>query len=95
MLESVKVGYAVYRVRQTKLDGGTDGECDHDLHEIRLDESLKGENVNSTLIHEIFHAIWNIFGLPPRPGEERAVTVLSNGWLTVLRDNPKLMELLR
>ena len=43
-----------------------------------------------TLIHELFHAIWDTRGCPSAMKEEEAVTRLSSGWTTIIRDNPHL-----
>jgi len=47
-----------------------------------------------TLVHEIFHAIWDVFHLEEDDTEERIVATLATGWLGVLRDNPELVSCL-
>jgi hypothetical protein len=48
-----------------------------------------------TVLHEINHAIYRIFGLREGDDEERIVGVMATGITQVLRDNPKLVAWLR
>jgi len=43
-----------------------------------------------TLIHELFHAIWDTRGCPKEMQEEECVGRLASGWATIMRDNPEL-----
>lgn len=43
-----------------------------------------------TVMHEIGHAIYWVFGIFDDDKEERVVSTFSTGWLTVHRDNPWL-----
>ena len=44
-----------------------------------------------TLIHEIKHAIWDMWCINSKDGEERIVRTEALGWACVYRDNPVLM----
>ena len=61
-------------------------------HSIDLEADMPSrvEAVNIVL-HELGHAIWNIYSLPRRPKEERVVSVMGVAWAQVFRDNPKLL----
>lgn len=49
-----------------------------------------------TMLHEIEHAIWDVFGIHAKDGEERIVRKSAMGWAGVFRDNPTLIaELLK
>lgn len=61
---------------------------------IGLTTSQDDQELANTILHEIFHAVWHIYGLPHSEQEEQVVTTLSNGFSGVLRDNPKLFEVL-
>lgn len=71
---------------------GCFGIYTHGKQEIKIDFSVSNERVIDTLIHEINHAIWNIFGLDDEEDEEKSVNTLSLGLMQVFRDNPKLYK---
>ena len=45
-----------------------------------------------TLLHEIFHAVYLLYGLEEEDKEERIVTLMGIGFTQVLRDNPKVLK---
>lgn len=48
-----------------------------------------------TMLHELGHAIYWIFGIEDADKEERIVNLASTGWLCVYRDNPWLLDWLK
>lgn len=60
------------------------------LLELSLDHPSKTAAVD-TLLHEMTHAIWSIYGIEKTDTEERIVTVMGAAWTQVWRDNPKLL----
>lgn len=48
-----------------------------------------------TLLHEVIHAIWHIYGVRSRDSEERIVSAHSTAWTQIYRDNPWLCDLIR
>jgi hypothetical protein len=57
------------------------------------------QQLENTLIHEIFHAIWEIFGVHDVSGyasdesaEETFVSRLTSGWQSFMVDNPQLFN---
>lgn len=48
-----------------------------------------------TLIHELLHAIYSVFGVKPKDPEERVISQMSIGMASVIRDNPKVIEWLK
>lgn len=68
---------------------------------VRLDEQTievypfwGRERVIETLIHEVTHAIFHVWGIKDEDDQERITTSLAFGWATVIKDNPKLMKFL-
>jgi len=45
-----------------------------------------------TVIHELLHGIWKFQHLPKKSEEERTVSVIATGLITIFRDNPKLLK---
>jgi hypothetical protein len=45
-----------------------------------------------TLVHEILHVIWDVYGVKKGDGEERTVTALAIGISASIRDNPKFWQ---
>jgi hypothetical protein len=43
-----------------------------------------------TLLHEVSHAIYWVYGIKSEDDEERTVSTLSTGWVQVYKDNPWL-----
>ena len=48
--------------------------------------------VLTTLLHEINHAIFNLYHIVNEDEEEDIVTVLGVAWAQVYRDNPELIK---
>lgn len=94
MMKSVRVG--PFDVRIEHLTG-----MDHDNRLgdysttdllIRLREKYCSEQQRAeTLLHEIIHAVWDVYGIKAKEGEERAVGLLSIALSAVIRDNPELI----
>ena len=90
----VKVGHAVYRVRERPNAEVVNGDgllcwgtCDYDAKEIDLAEDHKDKR--ETALHEVIHAIDYNGGYTL---EEREVHMLAIGILGVLRDNKGFRE---
>lgn len=69
------------------------GEYSFDTQVIRLNPLAisSSRRLADTLIHEIGHAIFDIYGLAEADGEERTVRTLSTAWIQVYGDNPWLL----
>ena len=89
----IKVGPVEYvvtnRVPKDALGchGGTTAE-------IALSEAAAPGVQRSTLVHELVHAVWHVYGLPDSLSEEDACDRLGVPWLSMLRDNPHLVAAL-
>jgi hypothetical protein len=56
---------------------------------------VSGPYAADTLIHEISHAIYYVYGIKSEDDEERTVSTLSTGLVQVFRDNPWLLGWLK
>jgi hypothetical protein len=97
--KQIKVGYADFKVVNLKseyADHDTkEGHCSsaHHIISVRSDDRPDSEVAN-TLLHEVLHAIWYIWGNGGGLEEESAVTTMANGLLTVFKDNEGFVEFL-
>lgn len=71
---------------------GRYGECDFSAGVIRLAPQMDLQKSAATILHEILHAIWTVWGLTDEEEvkEERVITIFANGLATVMMDNPDL-----
>ena len=95
----LKVGSNTYKViyeeHPTVNDVQVWGYCHKDKKEIVLDKQMDQERTQSTLIHEILHAIIEERKLRRYlKDEEMLVDQLANGIQSVLRDNANLRRML-
>ena len=92
----IKIGYAVYTVEPFKEGVGEAkrrlGECNHHTKIIHMRFDVPNYEILNTLIHEIYHAIFQVYVIDSEDAEERIVTTLTNGWIQVYRDNPELIK---
>jgi len=67
--------------------------------EIRINEKQCFSEQVATLIHESLHAIFYTYGMreiiDDEEKEEYIVNTISNGLMQVIKDNPKLIELIK
>jgi len=54
--------YSIFKAKGLLSANGIYGHCDRDKKVIVIDESLKGEDFNLTLLHEIRHAFQFEYG---------------------------------
>lgn len=106
--KKIKVGSKIYTVNYRKTvmglgdaSGQVYGHCNGVTGEINIALELDGETiqlseVKNTLLHETFHAIYWHQGMQESNGkdEEYIVNTMANGLMTVMNDNPQLMEYL-
>lgn len=88
--KSIKVGpfdFAIVRISQDVADRlREDGDIDG--YTIHIGKGQKGARLADTVLHEINHAIYRVWGLSDTDDEERTVTAMSTGLICVMRDNP-------
>lgn len=85
-----RVGFALIHPQEAD-DARVWGYYDHGGKRIVLDAGLHGLRAVEVVMHELTHAIWHLYGINPRWGEERTVTEIGRGWAHLLRDNPELL----
>jgi hypothetical protein len=98
--DTIRVG--PYDMRLLPMDGshadaaGVFGYFKRRDQVIAIDVShVSSAALADTLLHEITHAIWWVYGLEDKDEEERTVATLSTGWTQVYRDNPALLDWIR
>ena len=95
----VKIGAYDYRIRAFKgilADAeSAAGLCQPDTQTIYIDSRKPPQYQASVLIHELIHAIWASCNLKKTElCEEDVCTLLDNPLAALLRDNPKLLDVL-
>lgn len=72
------------------------GMCDKGTHTILIQEGMRPQKEAEVLLHEVFHAIYDVsgLGLMDNMPEEPIVNMLGYHMLQVIRDNPNLMAYL-
>ena len=58
---------------------------------IRVDTSVDRIKVVDTLMHEICHAVFWVYGIHDEDDEERTVGTISTGLIQVYKDNPDVL----
>jgi hypothetical protein len=73
------------------------GVCGPDTQDVRIDGQLGRDTERETVLHELMHGIWNLTLLDriyTEDQEEQVIWSLAPLLLTMLRDNPALVEYL-
>jgi hypothetical protein len=70
------------------------GQWDPVARVIELDQGLVGCHLMEILIHEAMHALYSWTSLDGQHGEERTVSTLAVGIVTIMGENPWLAKLL-
>ena len=96
MPKKIKVLHLTYTIEEVGDEFCFDkyGWCDSNKQAIYICESNMSERKRLVLFHEIGHAICSAMGLPDGVSEEVFVNRAGVGWITVLGDNPELVEYL-
>lgn len=92
--KKVKIGWKNYDVVKTKTrqvlaEDSRDlyGQIDYNDIVIYINNQYNGEQQKATLIHELIHGIFEMYGITDN---EEMVTTLGNGLYAMIVDNPKL-----
>ena len=59
---------------------------------IRIDVSMPPAKIVDSLIHELNHAIFWVYGIEDRDKEERLVGTLATAWTAIFRDSPEVLD---
>jgi len=62
---------------------------------IRIDVSSAPTKIVDTLIHELNHAIYWVYGMEDGDEEERIVGTMATAWTQVYRDNPDILDFIK
>ena len=90
---TVQVGYKTVRLRVTKRKTFTHhGEYTASKHLITVRHNQPKVEMLNTVLHELFHAIWDVHEIRSKDGEERVVTLLANGLTQTLRASPEFRD---
>lgn len=94
---TIRVGSLTYRIEwwDDEKDSAAHsmwGQCDINTQVIGLARSHPSPSrLLATVVHELTHAIFGLFGWPSSPPDEEQVAhVIGNGWSMLLVDNPAL-----
>jgi antirestriction protein ArdC len=98
-MKSVRIGpfdIAISEMEPSQAKGHY-GFYDGELHQIQLRAQFANpKQWAETLLHEIGHGIFDVYGINPKDGEERIVRQFAIGQSQVMRDNQALfMEMLK
>ena len=91
---SVKVGYRIYSIEVFEAMGARSQLGEHLpwAHQIKIYKDQPASEAANTLVHEIMHACYDIFGVRTGDKEERLVETVANAISTVWIDSPEVME---
>lgn len=81
----VKVAASILELVEAEMDEY--GRYDEEKEKIFVRAGLEGLQRSRTELHEILHAIWNEYDLPPDQ-EESCVKRLESGLVAFILDNP-------
>lgn len=82
------------KIEETNFDGNNlaMGRSCSIKGRILLRDDLPPTQKAGVLIHEIFHMMADLNGMPEISGNETVISVLANSTLALIRDNRKLVE---
>jgi hypothetical protein len=66
----------------------------HPIEGVKISPQARTDEQASTLIHELLHAVWDIYRLPEALTEERAITLLEGPLMSLIVDNLHLRPVL-
>ena len=93
--KKVKIGCFTYVVEAWSEDlaeaAKSFGSCSNRHHRIQVATHYSDDKVRAILLHEVLHAIWDVWSLEDEDDEERIIRTLTHGLMAVINDNPKLL----
>lgn len=89
----IRVGSVYYTIQEITTDPDADFIGRHHPHKliIEIEQRLPNDRKTQTLFHELFHAIGEEYSIKLN---EKHCDILSTAILSLLRDNPKLKEMI-
>lgn len=97
IFEHIKIGPYRFEVNERNVEWMEKNAAHGTFDTLNLQINVVTENrdkivILDTLLHEILHGIYYLFQLSKGDSEERVVSALSTGLLTVLIDNPEIIK---
>ncbi len=91
---SIKVGPFDFAVVEIAADIADRLREDGDIagYTIHIGAGQNGPRLADTVLHEVLHAIYRVWALSDADDEERTVTAMTTGLVSVLRDNPQFTK---
>lgn len=94
--EKIKIGAFTYKIEGWHPPAAQASNCygqfSHHEKVIRVDTSNDAQQIRETLLHEIFHAIYYVWGLDDKDEEERIVSQYGTAFTAVMADNPDIRK---
>lgn len=89
--KSIQVGPTLWEIREIDLDDECEwGNIKHNTCIISIASDTDLQVQQSTLLHEVLHAIWFTVGLP-HTYEEKVISAMEALLLDTIKRNPELM----
>ncbi len=82
--------YEIEEVECVSKDELRRGEINFLTNRIKIDKTMPRDLKNQVLMHEIMHAIFDLFGYEDLCTDENKVQSIATALHQVIRDNPKL-----
>lgn len=96
---AVKIGSRHFKIEEwntiSSISANRFGECDKTAKVIRVATHYGLQEAGGTLLHEILHAIYDVWKLDDGMTEEHVVAVMAEALCAVWMDNPDVMEFIR
>jgi hypothetical protein len=89
-IKVISSDYTIKRAERSWVrESDSRGQCDTDEQVITIPKGDKECQTLDTVVHETFHAIYDVMQLTDEDKEEDYVSRMATGWVAVMRDNPK------
>lgn len=95
MINKVKIGHRTFKVVEVECVDKHEslaGQINYYDSVIKIDSGLDKDHKKETLLHEIIHGVEDFMNLDL---EENEVQQLGRGLMMVIKDNPRLLEVLK
>ena len=89
-VEHVKILHTIYEIRTCEKKRVKHwGSCNRRDHVITISVHQSGAFLHDTVMHEVLHAAYYLWGMDKKSNEERTVGWAATAWTTILFDNPQ------
>ena len=92
----IKIGHLDYTIEWMDRDWsdqvGAFGTCHRDTNSIKIYESSANERIAETFIHEVYHALQDVFMCTKEIDTEQAAGIAGRGLVMVWRDNADVFK---